>query len=102
MITAPKQIDSPKIIQQKEDTYNRIESIKKIEAAFAWFEERVYVCGSCGMTMNRDSNASLNLSRLGHSRIYACGHDTSTVGDKPKASIVVETRNLPCIILHNE
>lgn len=62
---------------------------KKKELSLA---ERTFTCEICSVSLDRDLNASINLSRLGHSRIYACGHDTSTGSDKELASIVVEAR----------
>lgn len=54
--------------------------------------ERVFVCDKCKSTLDRDINAAINLSRLGHSRIYACGHETSTNSISELASIVDDTR----------
>ena len=39
--------------------------------------ERLFVCDDCNFEIDRDLNAAINLSRLGHNRIYACGHLTS-------------------------
>jgi putative transposase len=34
---------------------------------------RVYRCPSCGLEMDRDLNASINIHRAGLARIHACG-----------------------------
>lgn len=35
--------------------------------------ERTYVCESCGLVMDRDANASLNIRAAGHAVLSACG-----------------------------
>lgn len=57
-------------------------------------KDRVFLCESCGLEINRDLNAATNLSRLGHSRIYACGHETSTNSMLELASFVDEARTI--------
>lgn len=52
--------------------------------------ERTFVCENCGLNLDRDLNASYNLSRLGYSRIEACGHETSVDSMLELASIVGE------------
>jgi len=54
--------------------------------------ERTFSCESCGVEIDRDLNAAVNLSRLGHSRIHACGHGTSIDSVSELVSSVVETR----------
>ena len=54
--------------------------------------DRIYVCERCNHEIDRDLNASINLSRLGHSRIHACGHLTSTDSELESANQVDETR----------
>ena len=54
--------------------------------------ERTFTCEICSVSLDRDLNAAINLSRLGHSRIYACGHDASTGSDKELACMMVEAR----------
>jgi putative transposase len=55
-------------------------------------KDRVFVCVVCNNEMDRDLNAAVNLSRLGSSRIYACGHVTSVDSVLESASCVDETR----------
>jgi hypothetical protein len=35
--------------------------------------DRLYECNTCGVKINRDFNAALNLHTLGLREIYACG-----------------------------
>jgi len=56
--------------------------------------DRVFICESCGLELDRDINASKNILRiglgtLGRREINACGDETSTL-EKSKASIVAE------------
>ena len=55
-------------------------------------KDRVFICIVCNSEMDRDLNASINLSRLGYSQIDACGHITSTDSILDSASCVDETR----------
>lgn len=55
-------------------------------------KDRVFLCESCGLEIDRDLNAAMNLSRLGYSRIDACGHETSADSMLELASFVDETR----------
>ena len=55
-------------------------------------DERIFSCENCGIEIDRDLNAAINLSRLGYSRIYACGHGTSTSSVSELASLMVEAR----------
>jgi putative transposase len=36
-------------------------------------DDRVYSCSSCGLSMDRDLNASINIHRAGLAQIHACG-----------------------------
>jgi putative transposase len=36
---------------------------------------RVYHCNNCGLSVDRDLNASMNIHRAGLARIHACGDD---------------------------
>jgi putative transposase len=46
--------------------------------------DRIYRCPSCGLEMDRDLNASINIHRAGLARIHACGDDV-----RPSLSKVV-------------
>jgi putative transposase len=37
--------------------------------------DREYRCSGCGLVIDRDLNASMNIHRAGLARIYACGDD---------------------------
>jgi putative transposase len=37
--------------------------------------DRVYHCNNCGLSVDRDLNASINIHRAGLARIHACGDD---------------------------
>jgi transposase, IS605 OrfB family, central region len=53
-------------------------------------DERTYNCGICGMRMDRDVNASINIlkrAREGHSRSHAQGDMTSAVQQELKSRI---------------
>jgi putative transposase len=39
--------------------------------------DREYRCSGCGLVIDRDLNASMNIHRAGLARIYACGDDVS-------------------------
>jgi len=39
--------------------------------------DREYRCSCCGLVIDRDLNASMNIHRAGLARIYACGDDVS-------------------------
>ena len=59
--------------------------------------DRTFTCLSCNLSIDRDFNASLNLSTLGQSGINACGHlPTSSLDIMTKVSRMVETRNIKC------
>ena len=53
--------------------------------------DRIYKC-SCGLEIDRDLNASLNLCTLGYRGSKACGHSTSTLDLCQEASIMDEAR----------
>jgi putative transposase len=38
-------------------------------------KDRVYCCPTCGLVIDRDLNASINIHRAGLTRIHACGDD---------------------------
>jgi len=55
--------------------------------------ERTYVCDSCGLVVDRDLNASMNIlarATAGHAGSYASGEITSTSAEKAAASGLVE------------
>jgi putative transposase len=60
--------------------------------------DRIFKCNECNFEIDRDLNASLNLYTLGLREINACGHRTSTLDKKSKASKMAETRNNQCKI----
>ena len=35
--------------------------------------DRIYNCNSCGVSLDRDQNAAINLSRWSHHQTQACG-----------------------------
>lgn len=43
--------------------------------------ERIYKCEKCGLEIDRDYNATLNLCRLGYSQTYDCGQEGSGTAD---------------------
>ena len=49
--------------------------------------ERTHKCPYCGLVMDRDLNASLNISMAGRARNYSCGDSTSTLKDCPKEQV---------------
>ena len=52
--------------------------------------ERVYRCESCGLVMDRDLNAAINIRTVGLTGSYACGQEGSGSGRK--------TRTKPCLV----
>jgi putative transposase len=59
--------------------------------------ERTYTCSECGFGINRDLNAARNLSRLGLSRSYACGHCVSPASTE---AVVGEAGTKPCTLVY--
>ena len=57
---------------------------------------------TCGLSIDRDHNAAINLAKVGHTRSHACG-DTSgggTMATSVYESCVVEAGTTPCALLH--
>jgi len=46
--------------------------------------ERTYQCDTCSFTLDRDLNASINLSRWSYHRIYACGQSAADGSGRSK------------------
>ena len=49
--------------------------------------ERTHKCPYCGLIMDRDLNASLNIGMAGRARNYSCGDLTSTLKDCPEEQV---------------
>lgn len=57
---------------------------------------------ACGLSIDRDHHAAINLARVGYTRSHACG-DTSgggTMATSVYESCVVEAGTTPCALLH--
>ena len=59
--------------------------------------ERIHNCPSCGIVMDRDLNASLNICRAGSARKYACGDSASTLKDYPEEQAGSEKQESPIV-----
>jgi putative transposase len=68
-------------------------------------EDRTFECKECGLVMDRDLNASINLHTLGLKGINACGDETSNLLEEPisqvlslkQESVVVSCENVNII-----
>jgi putative transposase len=55
--------------------------------------ERIYRCLVCGLEMDRDFNAAINIHRAGLARIHACGDDVRLSSEE---AVVVEAGTIYC------
>ena len=87
LIVAPRFFASSK-------TCSRCGTVKKNLA----LRDRTFVCGSCGLSVNRDLNAAYNLRTVGLTGTYARGHCGRPEPGTPGAAAVMETRIQACAL----
>ncbi len=56
-------------------------------------KDRIFKCDNCGLIIDRDINAAINIYTLGRREINACGDETNMI-EKATVSLVKETGNL--------
>jgi transposase, IS605 OrfB family, central region len=67
--------------------------------------DRIFICGECGLVIDRDLNAAKNIHTAGFAGIYARGHDGNAgldCGDVPATSMVeagIETMRIDAHVL---